>query len=312
MFPSPIPLSDEVLVARKKRNQALTRIARYGIIIRLCIGIAELIGYYAFDSAVLLMDALSTFADVAASAILIFSIKIADRPPDSNHPFGHGRFEPLVGLQMAVFLVLGGSWMLWQQLHTLISPVKHEIIHSSAFVLPFLAVILLELGFRKMIHIARKEHSPALEAEAYHFRIDSLNSVMALIALALAALMPTSSYLFDHVGAMAIAIFMVGVGVFAARSNIHQLLDHTPGQEYFSLVQSAARSVPGVLGTEKIRIQQYGPDAHVDIDVEVDPKLPVDAAHAISQQVRSAIQTAWPQVRDVTVHIEPFYENDHL
>jgi divalent metal cation (Fe/Co/Zn/Cd) transporter len=76
-------------------------------------------------------------------------------------------------------------------------------------------------------------------------------------------------------------------------------------------VRDAAKSVDGVCDTEKIRIQQHGPNAHVDIDVEVDPHMTVERAHEISQKVRRAIQTAWPQVLDVTVHIEPYYENDH-
>lgn len=66
------------------------------------------------------------------------------------------------------------------------------------------------------------------------------------------------------------------------------------------------------MDTEKTRIQLYGPDAHVDIDIEVDPELSVQKAHKISQEVRIEIQKAWPAVRDVTVHIEPYYPNDHV
>ena len=76
-------------------------------------------------------------------------------------------------------------------------------------------------------------------------------------------------------------------------------------------VRNAAMTVTGVCDTEKIRIQQYGPDAHVDIDVEVDPTLSVEQAHTISQHVRTKIQIAYPNVQDVVVHIEPYYPDDH-
>ena len=115
----------------------------------------------------------------------------------------------------------------------------------------------------------------------------------------------------DHLGAMTIAALMVYVGWHAIQDNLHQLTDHTPNEELFSRVRASAMRVPGVYGTEKVRIQRYGPDAHVDIDIEVDPKLPVDQAHRISQKVRAHIQADWPQVQDVTVHIEPYYANDH-
>jgi divalent metal cation (Fe/Co/Zn/Cd) transporter len=89
------------------------------------------------------------------------------------------------------------------------------------------------------------------------------------------------------------------------------MMDRIPNPRFFEKVKNAARSVDGVEETEKIRIQLYGPDAHVDIDIEVDPHLTVEVAHKISQQVRAEIQKKWTAVRDVTVHVEPYYPNDH-
>ena len=162
-----------------------------------------------------------------------------------------------------------------------------------------------------MAVIAKNEKSAALEADAYHFRIDSLNSLLALVALLMAAFFPTWGYMFDHLGSIGIALFMTAIGLYSARNNAHQLIDRIPDASYFDLVRSAAKKVAGVHGTEKIGIQVYGPDAHVDIDIEVDPHMHVDQAHKISQQVRSSIQRDWPHVREVIVHVEPYYENDH-
>ena len=117
--------------------------------------------------------------------------------------------------------------------------------------------------------------------------------------------------MFDHVGAALIALFMVGVGINAARSNMHQILDRIPTDGYFEKVKESALRAAGVLGTEKIRVQLFGPDAYVGIDIEVDPQLSVQVAHGISQKVRYEIQKELPEVRDVMVHVEPFYPNDH-
>ena len=115
----------------------------------------------------------------------------------------------------------------------------------------------------------------------------------------------------DHIGAMTIASMMVVLGIYAAKNNLDQLMDRIPNRDFFERVRKASLTVIGVLDTEKIRIQLYGPDAHVDIDIEVDPLLPVHLAHEISQNVRVEIQKEWPSVRDVTVHIEPYYPGDH-
>ena len=104
---------------------------------------------------------------------------------------------------------------------------------------------------------------------------------------------------------------MVVLGAAAARENFHQLLDRTPDEAHFEQVKSAALRVGGVLGVEKVRIQHAGPDAHVDIDIEVDPEMNVAAAHVITQHVRAEIQRDWPSVREVVVHVEPYYPGDH-
>jgi cation diffusion facilitator family transporter len=162
-----------------------------------------------------------------------------------------------------------------------------------------------------LIRAAKRRSSPALAADAIHYRIDGLTSLFATFALILVAFYPTWSHLIDHIGAMTISGLMMVIGIVAGKQNLNQLLDRAPDPDYFHRVRSAALKVQGVKETEKVRIQLYGPDAHVDIDIEVDPTLPVEEAHTISQKVRTEIQKEWPLVRDVTVHIEPYYPGDH-
>lgn len=311
-FPEKLPLTDAVYEARKARNSAVIKVAIIGIAIRLAIVLAEFIGYVIFDSKTLLLDSLATLADVVSSLVLVFSIKLAERPPDAEHPFGHGRYEPIAGLQLGIFLAVAGVGLLSQQTSSLWSEHQTHDLNPYVWIFALSSVLLLECTYRKMRRVAEAQKSPALLAEAMHFRTDSLNSVLALVALGAAALFPQISGICDRIGALLIATCMCGMGLFAAKKNLNQLLDRIPETEFFEKVKQAAMRVKGVLGTEKIRIQHYGPDAHVDIDVEVDPLLSVEVAHTISQHVRSSIQHEWPQVQDVTVHIEPFYENDHV
>src|SRR5947209_3344684 len=110
-FPEPLLPPIEFYAARKHRSKTLLKITCWGIFVRFLIAIFELLGFAFSGSSVLLIDALSTFADVASSLLLIVSIKLAERPPDREHPFGHGRYEPIVGLQLGIFLSLAGAGM---------------------------------------------------------------------------------------------------------------------------------------------------------------------------------------------------------
>lgn len=311
-YPDPVKLPSYVSIARRERNRQLILSAKRGVYIRLLIILAESMGAWAFGSSALTLDAISSFVDVFFSISLIYFIKFAEKPPDKNHPFGHGRFEPLVGMQIGIVIVLIGLLAFFQQLFHLFAD-NNELRAATAYawIIPALAVFLLEICYRLVINTARKQNSPALAADALHYRLDSITSAIAALALILGSYFPALSALIDHLGAQAIACFMIGIGVYAAKNNLYQLIDKIPAKEYFDKVRSAALSVEGVEETEKIRIQQYGPDAHINIDVEVDPHMSVMLAHQITQNVRVEIQKAWPAVRDVIVHVEPYYPGDH-
>lgn len=310
-FPNPVPVPEQVFRERKNRLHQLVISSLIGVAIRLAIIVAEFVGVWIFGSASLLMDALSSLLDVIATALLIVCIKLAARPPDTNHPFGHGRFEPLVGLQLGILMAVIGGGMLVRQLFQITDIPPDTTLNAYAWIIPLAAVALLEMCYRIIMGVAKKQHSPALAADAVHYRMDALTSLCAAIALIIGAYLPSWSVAIDQLGAILIALIMIAVGINALRQNLNQLVDRAPEELYFERVRTSARRVKGVKGTEKIRIQLSGPDAHVDIDVEVDPFLSVEVAHTISQKVRVQIQKDWPQVQDVTVHIEPFYPNDH-
>jgi cation diffusion facilitator family transporter len=310
-YPTSIELPSFIHDFRAKRDKEVVRASVLGIKIRCAIIIFEIVGVVLIHSSALFLDVLATLMDVVSSIFLIFCVKLAQRPPDQNHPFGHGRYEPLGGMLLGILLLVIGGIMFANQVLSLFQEETRHLIHPLGWLFPAITIVLLEISYRYIRAIAKQETSPALMADAVHYRIDSLNSFFAMIALAIGAYWPAWGGITDQIGALVIALFMVGVGAYATRENMNQLMDRIPDQEFFDRVKKAAARVKGLLGTEKIRIQQYGPDAHVDIDIEVSPDLSVDKAHQISQEVRVEIQKEWPAVRDVTVHVEPYYANDH-
>jgi cation diffusion facilitator family transporter len=310
-FPGPVHVPEQVFEERDKRERQIMTSAKRGALIRVGIILFELFGVVLYGSSALLMDALASFLDVASTLFLILSVKLAGKPPDKDHPFGHGRLEPLVGLQLGFVLALVGFGMLVLQFFQMGAEPTQHTLDKRTWIFPLIALILLEVSYRSVMWTAKSQNSPALAADAIHYRIDGIASLLALISLILAAYFPSWSLTLDHAGAMMISLLMIILGSYAAYNNLHQLMDRIPNQTFFERVRKASLKVPGVKDTEKIRIQQYGPDAHVDIDIEVDPQLSVEKAHEISQGVRVEIRKEWPAVLDVTVHIEPYYPNDH-
>lgn len=310
-FPDPLLPPHKLEEVKKSRYKELLSSSIKGISVRIFIAIFELIISLLFGSAVLFMDALSTGLDIVTTLALIVSFKLAAKPPDTNHPFGHGRFEPLAGFQLGVFLAVLGGGMFFYNTSEIAHHDPRSVIHPQLWIVPLISVVLLEACYRLLMKTALEQKSPALAADAVHYRVDSLTSLFATAALIAASFSPGFNQIIDHIGAAIIALFMVVTGINAARNNMHQIIDRIPPRDYFERVRQAARKAVGVMGTEKIRMQLYGPDAYVGIDVEVDPELTVQVAHEISQKVRFEIQKELPQVIDVMVHIEPYYPGDH-
>lgn len=310
-FPAPLLPSKETFEKRAERKKSLVRTLTLASVVRGLIVVAELIGVVLFDSSALLMDAFATLFDISSSLVLIYFISYATKPPDKNHPFGHGRLEPIVGMQLSVLMGLAGVVLLFWQGTKSFNVSDHPSIPNWAWIIPAGGMVLLELCYQRLKYVAVKEDSPALMVDARHFRLDAITSLIATVSLIVTFISPEVSIIGDHLGGIFIALFMIYLGLRSVRENVAELMDEAPKPEYFERVKNAAEKVKGVKATEKINIQHYGPDSHVDIDVEVDPDMPVHEAHRISQEVRVAIKNNWPKVRDVTVHVEPYYPGDH-
>jgi len=311
-FPAAVKPDVSISQARMTRLEELTWVTLIGILVRTLIIGGEFFGVWLSGSAALFVDAVASLFDVLSSLILLAAIRFAARPPDAEHPFGHGRAEPLAGFQLGLFLCLAGGWMTIQNLKAALSGEEGaEFISGWLWTIPGCGTILLAGVTYHILRVSRDARSTALHAEAIHFQLDMLTSLITTLTLASAAFWSTQSWLVDHLGAGILAALMVILGIQATWENLNQLLDHVPQDEDFARVRASALQVPGVIDVEKLRIQHAGPDAHVNIDIEVQPEISVAESHRIAQLVRARIQTDWPFVRDVVVHVEPFYEGDH-
>lgn len=310
-FPAPVAPGLEVLAARQLRLAELQRAALTGIGLRIAVIIGECVALWWWNYAALFTDVVASALDVLSSLAIVVAIRAAAQPPDQEHPFGHGRYEPLAGLQVGVLIAVAGAWLLVRFLFGLLQSEPAGKVAGLAWLVPASAAVVMALAARLVHRIGMRERSPALAAEAQHYWVDAATSLIAATGLATAAALPAFGHHVDLGSAALLALLMIGLGLQAVRVNLHQLLDRVPEDEQFARVRTSALQAPGVQGVEKVRIQQAGPDAHVDIDIEVDPELSVAAAHVIAQHVRAQIQADWPFVLEVVVHVEPYYADDH-
>ncbi len=241
--------------------------------------------------------------DVVASTVVLFGMVIAGRPPDANHPYGHGRIETLAGFVVGMILVAGGAGIGWNSLQAV---GEHHPPPSSAAVV----VLVVAIGVRGAMsaikfRIGRRIGSTSLVADAWNDTVDILAALTALTAVVLTMYNPVRFLAADHYGGFAVGIIVMLTGVRVLRDASLELMDTMPRGDMIERVRRVAETVPGVLGIEKIFARKTGLGYHVDLHIEVDPRLTVEAGHAIAGRVRTQVRAELGWVADVLVHVEP-------
>ena len=278
------------------------RIALLSMTVSAALAAAKIIvGAHAGSTAVT-SDGLEATGDVLSSAIVYAGLRLASKPPDSEHPYGHGRYETLAGLGVGALLLLAGAGIFWHSLRSL-----HEPGTLPAYALyPLLAAIVVKLLLAVMkFRVAKRIASTALQADGLHDVTDLLSTCVALIAVGLALSDPARFAAADHIGGLLIGVLIFILSAQVVHRTIGQLLDTMPDASKMAEIRYAAMAVPGALGIEKCFARRTGLRYHVDLHLEVDPEMTVRESHEIAARVRIAIKESLPWVADVLVHVEP-------
>lgn len=254
------------------------------------------------NSTAVVSDGVESAADVLASGLVLFGLLVASKPPDADHPYGHGRFEMLSALAVGVLLIASGTVIC----HGSIERAYQDTIPPKLFAIwPLMASIVIKSGtWSAKRHYGRKIGSDALVADSWHDVMDNLSAVTALGALALAVSHPQFASA-DRIGGFVVGLIVVFLGAHVVRNTTMQLMDTMPDRRLLQQIRESALSVPGALGVEKCYARKTGLKYHVDLHLEVDPAMTVQHSHSIAEQVRTKIRRDLDWVADVLVHVEP-------
>lgn len=265
--------------------------------------VLKLLAGLAGNSFALVADAMESVSDVLSSVLVFFGLKYASRPADQNHPYGHGRIEPLLTFTVVGFLVISATLIARESIHNIQTP--HGM--PAPWTLWFLgAVILLKEGLFQFVTWKNKSiGSSSLRADAWHHRSDAITSLAAFAGISLAVF---AGDRFEKADDWA-ALFAAGIIVFSAfnlsRPAFGHLMDEQIYDGLVAVIRGHAAAVEGVSGIEKCFIRKYGLQYSVDVHVLVDGKLTVAEGHAIAHRFKDSLTAAIPAIAQVLVHIEP-------
>jgi len=282
------------------------RIAVISMAVSGMLAVAKLIAGWLGGSASVIADGVESAGDVLASSIVLLGLTVAARPPDKNHPYGHGRFETLTGLVTGLGLALVGAGIIWKSMQDV--ELRHSPPAAYALIPVAASVVLKAVMGALKLRIGRRIRSAALVADAWNDTVDILSGSVALLAVGLSLYDPDRFVAADHYGGAAIGCIVILLGLRVVHETSLTLMDTMPDEEMMATIRKAALTVPGALDVEKCYARKTGLRYHVDLHLEVDPDLTVRRSHAIAEQVRNRVKEEIGWVEDVLVHVEPYGE----
>ena len=282
-------------MVREKRRVALSSLlaAIFLVTIKLVVGLLT-------NSLGILSEALHSGLDMMAALITLMAVKVADKPADKDHSFGHGKFENLSALAETLLLLLTCIWIIYEAIDRLSTGETHIEVNFWSYFVISLAIVIDYGRSRALYRVARKYNSQALEADALHFSTDIWSSAVVLLGLVAAQF---GFFFADSVAALVVALIVIGVSVRLGKRAIENLLDKTP-RETYEKVSSILGEIDEIDHYHDLRVRASGAETFVVLNIHVDPGITIEQAHEISHRVEDRITKAISRCH-VHIHIEP-------
>lgn len=295
--------ADAAVDAKRANATVVRRLTLVGVVGNIVLALFKLVAGVLGNSAALVSDAIHSGSDVLATAIAFAGTRIAMKDADDNHPYGHDRFEQLAALALSLILTIAGIGIGYAGVQTIISAAGSS--HTPgiiALIAASVSIVTKEAMFWYTRHGARKIGSDAFMADAWHHRSDALSSVASLVGVAAARM---GFPLCDPLAAVIICVFILKVAFEIGRDAVGKLVDESGGVELEQTIASCARTCDGIDHVDSIVTRRFGGAIYADVEVAMDGNLRLDEAHDHAQAVHDAIEQNIPEIKHVTVHVNP-------
>ena len=277
-----------------------------GIIASIILATIKAIAGVIGNSYALIADAIESASDVFTSIIVLTGLKIAKRPADDTHPYGHGKAEPFAGVMVATALFIAAIIIIIQSLHEIITP--HHAPAPFTLIVLVVVVITKEFLFRFIIKVGNSVDSVAVKNDAWHHRSDAITSGAAFIGIAIALIGGPGYEEADDYAALCASAIIIFNAYRLFKPALFEIMDAAPSPDVINKVIETSLNVDGVVAIDKCFARKMGFQYYIDMHVIVDGNISVHKGHEISHEVKDKLVDSFQNISDVLIHIEPATE----
>lgn len=293
------------------RERRIARVTITGSVVNLLLSVGKILAGIFGHSAAMVADGIHSVSDLASDIVVLVFVRISSKGEDSDHDYGHGKFETLGTLIVSLILVVIAAQLMASGVHTIIDVISGETIPAPGYIALIAAVVsivLKEWLYRYTVAEGKKLDSPVVVANAWHHRSDAMSSVGSLAGIGGAILLGNSWTVLDPIASCCISVAIFVVAVKMAVPSIKELLDVSLPDDMEQNIILVASSVDGVIDIHGLKTRRNGPSIVMEAHVVVDPSISVVKAHDIATEVEDAVKARFGQETQISIHIEPYVD----
>lgn len=264
--------------------------------------IKGLAGFFG-NSYALIADAIESTTDIFSSFLVLFGIKYSNRPADENHPYGHGRAEPLITFLVVGFLITSAVIIAHESIINIQTP--HNLPKTWTLFVLGAIIIWKEISFRIVLKRSVESNSSSLKADAWHHRSDAITSVAAFVGISIALFLGKGYESADDWAALFASTFILYNSYLIFRPALGEVMDEHLYDDVVLSIRKVAGTVEGIVTTEKCFIRKSGMKYHVDLHAVVDATISVKSGHDLAHTLKDTLRAEIPELGHVLIHIEP-------
>lgn len=265
-------------------------------------GIKFIAGFFG-NSYALIADGIESTTDIFASLLVLFGLKYAKRPKDENHPYGHGKIEPLITFAVVVILVVSAVGIAYTSILKI--QTTHDLPEFWTIYVLIAIILWKEISYRIVMRTGKAMNSTSLKADAWHHRSDAITSIMALIGIVIARIGGKGYETADDWAALIAAFIILYNSYRIFRPALSEIMDEHVYDHLIEEIRNVAVQVEGIYDTEKCYVRKVGMRYHVDLHATVNAEISVREGHRISHALKDELKKRIENLDDVLIHIEP-------
>ncbi|KDN54283.1 cation diffusion facilitator family transporter [Flavobacterium seoulense] len=285
-----------------KEQQAISA-TYFSIIGNTCLALIKGLAGFFGNSYALIADAIESTTDIFSSFLVLFGIKYSNRPADENHPYGHGRAEPLITFLVVGFLMTSATIIAYESIMNIQTP--HDLPKSWTLIILGAIIIWKEYSFQLVMKRSIETNSTSLKADAWHHRSDAITSVAAFVGITIALVLGKGYESADDWAALFASCFIFYNSYLIFRPALGEIMDEHLYDDIIEHIREVALKVDGIIDTEKCFIRKSGMKYHVDLHAVVNAEISVKAGHRLAHILKDTLRKEIPELGHVLIHIEP-------